>query len=445
MTTMTTMISMGAATTTYSGRSLPSVMEGFTSPPAWLAWSTESRTHPESPIHTEASPSLRRAGRRARRRRATTPVIDAPADVVAGLRAVVSQGLEDGRVTVQAIHLVFDDADETLTENHFAAIREHLESLGIDLVDDLEADEVAHGPAGIDGIWQYYKEIGVHPLLTAAQEVALAKRIELGDEEARHQFIVSNLRLVVDIARSCGNRALPLEDRIQEGNIGLMRAVAKFDWRRGFKFSTYATWWIRQAIFRAIADQGRVIRLPVHISEAISRANATRQQLTHALGREPFDDEIARELGVEVNRVQELERVSEPARPLEALVTPPGPDGNDWDATAIDTEAHDVPAWIPVAERWCKAVPCPDEALRYQFQSEELDRLLSLTLTERQHRVITMRFGLGGHRSLSLEEIGTSLGLTRERIRQVEAQALRTLRSTAISNLLRDCLQPTDA
>jgi RNA polymerase primary sigma factor len=200
-----------------------------------------------------------------------------------------------------------------LAESQFGVICDYLEALGINLVEAIDADDAAHGTVGVDGYWQYLTEIRAYPRLTASQEVGLATRIECGDEEARHQFITSNLRLVVDIARKKGKRAsLPLEDRIQAGNIGLMRAVQKFDWRRGFKCSTYATWWIRQAISRAIAGLGRVIRLPVHISASIARANATRRRLTHALGREPHDADIAHGLGVDVDRVQEWFHVSEP-------------------------------------------------------------------------------------------------------------------------------------
>ena len=431
---MTTMLPMETAPTPYFGHDLPSSTEGLESRPvAWPAWPTSSGRHAGS------STAPRRAARR--RRQSPAVPIDATADVIAGLRALVSHGLYDGRVTVQAVRAVFDEAGETMSDRQADAFQNHLHSLGIDLIDDVEADESVHGSAGIDSFWQYYKEICAHPLLTAAQEVEMAKRIESGDAAARHRLVISNLRLVVDVARRYGTRALPLEDRIQEGNIGLMRAVERFDWRRGFRFSTYATWWIRQAITRAVADKGRVIRLPVHVTEAISGANAARQRLAHALGREPFDDEVALEIGVDVDRVREWARVSRPARSLELLDATPAQDDNDRGSSATCIDPRDGANWIPVAEQRCDPVPCPDEMLRYQFQTEELHRLLSRSLDERQRAVIEMRFGLGHHhRSHSLEEIGNCMGVTRERIRQVEARALRALRTSDSIALLRDCL-----
>ena len=432
---MTTMISTETPYTTYYGHRLPPVTDDTPmARTSWPEWSFE----PEAHAWTSTAP--RRATRRPRRRRVVAPIVDASADVLTDLRVLVSHGLEEGRVSVQAIRQLFDDAGEALADSQLSVIRDYLEALGIDLVEAIDADDATHGTFGIDSYWQYINEISAHPLLTASQEVELAQRIECGDEASRHQFITSNLRLVVDIARKYGRRAsLPFEDRIQEGNIGLMRAVQKFDWRRGFRFSTYATWWIRQAISRAIADQGRVIRLPVHIAESIARANAARQRLTHALGREPLDAEIADDLSVDVARVQEWFHVSERARSLESLGTELEPRVNDWDADDAD-DADDAATWIRVAESWCEPTPCPDETLQPQFQSEELDRLLSLTLDARQRCVIDMRFGLGYHRSFSLEEIGKTLDLTRERIRQIEGQALRKLRTSAVSALLRDCL-----
>ena len=444
---VTTMISTETPYTTEFGHHLPSMTDGTAmARTSWPEWSFRSEAHVESGAHVESeahawtSAAPRRAARRPRRRQMVAPIVDASADVLADLHALVSHGLDAGQVSVQSIHRLFDDAGETLADSQLRLIREYLESLGIDLVEEIDPDDATHGTVGIDSYWQYINEISAHPLLTASQEVELAQRIECGDEDARHQFITSNLRLVADIARKYGNRDLPILDRIQEGNIGLMRAVQKYDWRRGFRFSTYATWWIRQAISRAIADQGRVIRLPVHISESISRANAARQQLTHALGREPLDAEIAHELEVDVTRVQEWFRVSERAQSLESLGTQLEPQVNDWDSSDGDGEPEGVTHWIAAAEPWCDPIPCPDETLQPQFQSEELDRLLSLTLDTRQRCVIDMRFGLGYHRSFSLEEIGNTLGLTRERIRQIEGQALRNLRTSAVSGLLRDCL-----
>jgi RNA polymerase primary sigma factor len=433
------MISTETPSPTYYGHRLPPVTEGAPmARTSWFGWSFGSEAHVGSTADLGTSTAPQRATRRPRQ--SVAPIINASTDVLNDLHTLISYGLREGQVSAQAIHQLFDEAGATLAESQFGAIRDHLEVLGIELVEATDADASLSSIFFISSFWHYLKEMGVYPLLTAAQEVELAQRIECGDEEARQQLITGNLRLVVDIARKYGNRDLPIEDRIQEGNIGLMRAVQKFDWRRGFRFSTYATWWIKQAISRAIADQGRVIRLPVHVSESISRANAVRQRLTYALGREPFDAEIAYEVGVEVTRVQEWFRVSERAQSLESLEALPEPHGNGGDSPDWDSESGDVAHWIPAAEPWCEPSPSPDETLQSQIQSDELDRLLSLTLDDRQRCVIEMRFGLGYHRSFSLEEIGGTLDLTRERIRQIEAQALRKLRTSAVSDLLRDCL-----
>ncbi|NBT93532.1 MAG: RNA polymerase sigma factor RpoD/SigA [Chloroflexi bacterium] len=272
-----------------------------------------------------------------------------------------------------------------------------------------------------DPVWQYLKDIHDIPLLTAAQEVDLAQRIESGDETARQQFTLSNLRLVVSIAKRYVGRGLSLIDLIQEGNIGLMRAVQKFDWRRGYKFSTYATWWIRQAITRAIADKGRTIRLPVHVSEALTKLNGVQQRLTQELGREPTDEEVADELGLDVVRIRETRLASRLPSSIDQ------PMGDDEDASVGDF----------VMDR---TEPGPEGVTHERMLRQEAERTLETVLNEREKMVLEMRYGLGDREVFALEKIGEKLNLTRERVRQIEAQALRKLRDPEISRKLREYL-----
>ncbi len=272
-----------------------------------------------------------------------------------------------------------------------------------------------------DSLRCYLRDIAGFAPLSPAQETALAQRAAQGDTEALQQFVLSNLRLVVSIAKRYVGRGLSLIDLIQEGNIGLMRAVQKFDWRRGYKFSTYATWWIRQAITRAIADKGRTIRLPVHVSEALSKLNAAQQRLTQQLGREPTDEELGRELGMDAQRVRETRLA---ARLPSSIDQPVGEDD--------DTSVADF-----VMDQSDRG---PEELAHERLLRREAERMLSETLTERERLVLQMRFGLGDGHVYPLEKIGEKLGLTRERVRQIEAQALRKLRDPSVSSRLRHYL-----
>jgi len=382
-----------------------------------------------------------------RPRGAAAPASDAPVttatssrassnEIIPGFKDIVERGREVGYVNLSDIYDLFEEEGEEFDEARLALVRMRLESLSIELVENdaeisptqegfgnEQADvrpETESGAIQADPVWQYLKDIHDLPLLTAAQEVDLAQRIEAGDESARRQFTTSNLRLVVSIAKRYVGRGLSLIDLIQEGNIGLMRAVQKFDWRRGFKFSTYATWWIRQAITRAIADKGRTIRLPVHVSEALTKLNGVQQRLTQALGREPSDEEIALELGLDVIRVRETRLASRPTSSIDQ------PMGDDDEASVADF-VNDPNAG-------------PEEITQDRMLREEADRMMGRVLNEREKRVLEMRFGLGDRQVLSLEQIGRELELTRERVRQIEAQALRKLRDPEVSARLRECL-----
>jgi RNA polymerase primary sigma factor len=394
-----------------------------------------------------------RATGRARSRDASTNETTRPRDVAraaggedestdltptlrAGLRELFARGREQGYVTEDDIDEVFGDEQEPPDAHEIERIHQALLDARIEIVsdaseiqetlDDIHTDrqldraESEGQPMQADPIWQYLKDIHDIPLLTAAQEVDLAQRIEKGDTAALQQFTLSNLRLVVNIAKRYVGRGLSLIDLIQEGNIGLMRAVQKFDWRRGFKFSTYATWWIRQGITRAIADKGRTIRLPVHVSEALTKLNAAQQRLTQELGREPTNEELAADLGVTPERVEETRLA---ARIPSSMDQPIG----DEETTIADL----------VMDR---AEPTPELQVQERLLKQAAEETLNQTLTEREKLVLQMRFGLGDGHVYPLEKIGEHLGLTRERVRQIENQALRKLREPETSRRLRQYL-----
>ena len=279
-------------------------------------------------------------------------------------------------------------------------------------------------PPGIkisDPVRMYLKEIGRVPLLSAEEEVELAKRIEQGDEEAKRRLAEANLRLVVSIARRYAGRGMQFLDLIQEGNMGLIKAVEKFDYSKGYKFSTYATWWIRQAITRSIADQARTIRIPVHMVETINKLVKVSRQLLQELGREPSPEEIGKEMDITPEKVREILKISQEPVSLETPV------GEESDSNLGDfIEDNDALA--------------PADAAAFELLKEQLEEVLD-TLTEREENVLRLRFGLEDGRTRTLEEVGQVFGVTRERIRQIEAKALRKLRHPSRSKRLKDFLE----
>lgn len=272
-----------------------------------------------------------------------------------------------------------------------------------------------------DPVRMYLKEIGKVPLLTAEEEIELAKRMELGDEEAKKKLCEANLRLVVSIAKRYVGRGMLFLDLIQEGNLGLIKAVDKFDWKKGYKFSTYATWWIRQAITRSIADQARTIRIPVHMVETINKLIRISRQLLQEYGREPTPEEIAKEMDITVEKVREILKIAQEPVSLET------PIGEEEDSHLGD--------FIPDDD-----VPAPSEAAAFSMLKEQLVEVLD-TLTERERKVLKLRFGLEDGRARTLEEVGRQFDVTRERIRQIEAKALRKLRHPSRSKKLKDYLE----
>ena len=334
-------------------------------------------------------------------------------------------------------------SDLQLDAEQFEKILDFLEANSIDVlriteddVDDdmlLEVEEeeeievekidlsVPDGVSIEDPVRMYLKEIGKVPLLSAEEEIELAKRMELGDQEAKKRLAEANLRLVVSIAKRYVGRGMLFLDLIQEGNLGLIKAVEKFDYRKGYKFSTYATWWIRQAITRAIADQARTIRIPVHMVETINKLIRVSRQLLQELGREPSPEEIAAEMNMPVERVREILKISQEPVSLET------PIGEEEDSHLGDFIQDDN-------------VPVPADAAAFTLLKEQLEEVLG-TLTEREQKVLTLRFGLEDGRARTLEEVGKEFNVTRERIRQIEAKALRKLRHPSRSRKLKDYLE----
>jgi len=309
---------------------------------------------------------------------------------------------------------ITDDDDDVADEDILLEEEEEVEVEKIDL-------SVPDGVSIEDPVRMYLKEIGKVPLLTAEEEIELAKRMELGDQEAKKRLAEANLRLVVSIAKRYVGRGMLFLDLIQEGNMGLIKAVEKFDYRKGYKFSTYATWWIRQAITRAIADQARTIRIPVHMVETINKLIRVSRQLLQELGREPTPEEIAEEMDMPVERVREILKISQEPVSLET------PIGEEEDSHLGDFIQDDN-------------VPVPADAAAFTLLKEQLEEVLG-TLTEREQKVLTLRFGLEDGRARTLEEVGKEFNVTRERIRQIEAKALRKLRHPSRSRKLKDYLE----
>ena len=284
----------------------------------------------------------------------------------------------------------------------------------------IDTEDLSENMSLNDPVRMYLKEIGKIPLLTLEEEHKLAVRMAEGDEEAQKKMTEANLRLVVSIAKRYVGRGLPFLDLIQEGNLGLIKAVEKFDYRKGYKFSTYATWWIRQAITRAIADQARTIRIPVHMVETINKLIRVQRQLLQELGREPYPEEIAKEMNLPVDRVREIQKISQEPVSLET------PIGEEEDSHLGDFIQDDN-------------VPVPAEAAAFTLLKEQLSEVLG-TLTDRERKVLELRFGLDDGRARTLEEVGKEFNVTRERIRQIEAKALRKLRHPSRSRKLKDYL-----
>ena len=323
-------------------------------------------------------------------------------------------------------------SDIELDQEQIDKVYDYLESQGIDVVSNIELEEenpedkeldlsIAENSINIDDhVRMYLKEIGKVALLSGDEEIELAKRIENGDEEAKRRLAEANLRLVVSIAKKYVGRGMLFLDLIQEGNLGLLKAVEKFDYRKGYKFSTYATWWIRQAITRAIADQARTIRIPVHMVETINKLIRVSRQLLQELGREPTDDELAAEMQMPVEKVRETRKIAQEPVSLET------PIGEEEDSHLGD--------FIPDDD-----IPSPADAAAFSLLKEQLNEVLN-TLNERERDVLRLRFGLVDGKARTLEEVGSQFNVTRERIRQIEAKALRKLRHPSRSKKLKDYL-----
>lgn len=357
--------------------------------------------------------------------------------VIASIDELLADGKDNGFVTQDDILALFPKPEEHIQEldylydqlirqgiDIFETTIQEAEKEGSKSIQDLEKEIEALTRASTEGVSDpvrmYLKEIGRIPLLKFEDEISLAKRYEAGDMKAKRKLTESNLRLVVSIAKKYIGRGMSLLDLIQEGNQGLIRAVEKYDWRKGYKFSTYATWWIRQAITRAIADQARTIRIPVHMVETINRYIRASRRLMQELGREPTAEEVAKVMEVDVTKVREIMKVSQEPTSLETPV------GDEEDSHLGDFISDPGPT--------------PYDQTSRQLLKEHMEEVLS-TLSDRERKVLILRFGLEDGRPRTLEEVGTQFGVTRERIRQIEAKALRKLRHPSRSKKLRDYLE----
>jgi RNA polymerase primary sigma factor len=335
-------------------------------------------------------------------------------------RGLIESAKESGSVTAEEIALAFDELDlETgQLEDFYQALEEQqIEIVSSAGLDDDEVEERAV-EASTDSLQLFLKDIGKVDLLTAAQEVEIAKRIERGEHRAKQEMIEANLRLVVSIAKRYRNQGLPFLDLIQEGTIGLVRAAEKFDYRKGFKFSTYATWWIRQAVARALADKARTIRMPVHVVEKLNKIVRSERKLRAELGREPNSLEIALDLDLTIEEVEQIRRSAQTPVSLEKPVG--------------DEEESEFGHFITD-----ETAPLPDEAAETSMRRETLERILN-KLSTRERRVLELRYGLDGQHPRTLDEVGKTFNVTRERIRQIENQSLKKLRALADAQILRE-------
>ena len=346
------------------------------------------------------------------------------------IKALLERGKKKGMLTYKEIIDSLEEID--MDPSQIEKVYENIERVGIEIIGNIdeELEEIKEEekldisvPEGIsfdDPVRMYLKEIGKVPLLSAEEEIELAELMSKGDEVAKKRLAEANLRLVVSIAKRYVGRGMLFLDLIQEGNLGLIKAVEKFDYQKGYKFSTYATWWIRQAITRAIADQARTIRIPVHMVETINKLIRVSRQLLQELGRDPSPEEISKEMGMPVDKVREIQKIAQEPVSLET------PIGEEEDSHLGDfIQDEDAPA--------------PAEAASFTLLKEQLIQVLS-TLTSREEKVLRLRFGLDDGRERTLEEVGKEFDVTRERIRQIEAKALRKLRHPSRSKKLKDYL-----